>query len=320
MMITMRTQPNYLAMREAVAQGLIGEITQLGGQKSYRLGERPEWVKHRETFSGIIPYVGIHIMDLARWISGREFVEVMAYASNVSHPEIGDMEDNGCVLAKLDNGASAAFRLDYCRPAAAPTHGDDRLRLAGHLGVIESIAEKVTLITHEAGPQGAAAARPDPVPRRLPRRPRREAAAVHPLRGVRAHHRRRAPRDESAQTRSTYRDSEVRYPQMRSHYRVTIAVLLALLSIGPLAGCATAAAPRAKGAPALTAMRMEKRWLFVWRDMSDPRRGRPHDRALPPGEGGRLQRRRLQLRRRAEQGGRAAAAAKQYGLGHRTPR
>jgi predicted dehydrogenase len=153
MMITMRTQPNYLAMRDAVAQGLIGEITQIGGQKSYRLGERPEWVKHRGTFSGIIPYVGIHIMDLARWVSGHEFVEVMAYASNVSHPEVGDMEDNGCVLAKLDNGASAAFRLDYCRPAAAPTHGDDRLRLAGHLGVIETIAEQVTLITHEAGPR-----------------------------------------------------------------------------------------------------------------------------------------------------------------------
>ena len=153
MLITMRCAPNYLAMREAVAAGRIGEVTQGGGQKSYRLGERPAWQKSRATFSGIIPIVGIHIMDLFRWVSGREFSEVMAYAANVAHPEIGDLEDSACVIAKLDNGASAAFRLDYCRPAAAPTHGDDRLRIAGHLGVIETIGGKVTLITHEEGPR-----------------------------------------------------------------------------------------------------------------------------------------------------------------------
>ncbi len=153
MLITMRCLPNYLAMREAVVQGLIGEVVQGGAQKSYRLGQRPEWQKHWETFSGLIPFVGIHVMDLFRWTSGREYVEVMAYASNVGHPGVGDLQDNACVLAKLDNGASAAFRLDYCRPAAAPTHGDDRLRLAGSKGVLESIDGKVTLITQEEGPR-----------------------------------------------------------------------------------------------------------------------------------------------------------------------
>lgn len=153
MLITMRCQPNYLAMRAAVQEGAIGEVTQGGAQKSYRLGQRPEWQQHRETFSGIIPFVGIHVMDLFRWVSGRDYAEVMAYASNVAHPEVGDLEDNACVIARLDNGASAAFRLDYCRPAAAPTHGDDRLRVAGHRGVIETIDGKVTLITHEEGPR-----------------------------------------------------------------------------------------------------------------------------------------------------------------------
>jgi len=153
MLITMRGAPNYLAMREAVAAGLIGEVTQGGGQKSYRLGERPAWQKSRDTFSGIIPFVGIHIMDLMAWVSGRRFVEVMAYAANVAHPEIGDLEDSAAVIAKLDNGAPAAFRLDYCRPAAAPSHGDDRLRIAGHRGVIETIGGTVTLLTHEEGPR-----------------------------------------------------------------------------------------------------------------------------------------------------------------------
>jgi len=162
MLITMRCSPNYQAMRDAIQAGMIGEVCQGGGQKSYKLGERPAWQKSKETFSGVIPFIGIHIMDLFRWTSGREFVEVMAYASNAGHPGIGDLEDNACVVAKLDNGGSAAFRLDYCRPAAAPTHGDDRLRVAGSKGVIETIGGKVTLITHDEAPRELPL--PDPFP------------------------------------------------------------------------------------------------------------------------------------------------------------
>jgi predicted dehydrogenase len=161
MLITMRCSPGYLAMKEAVASGAVGEVTQAGAQKSYKMGERPAWQKSRDTFSGIIPFVGIHVMDLMRWVTGRDFVEIMAYAGNTAHPEVGDLEDNACLAARLDNGASAAVRLDYCRPAAAPTHGDDRLRVAGDRGVVESIGGKVTLITAEEGPRELP--RPDPV-------------------------------------------------------------------------------------------------------------------------------------------------------------
>ncbi len=187
MLITMRCLPHFLAMRAAVEQGLIGEVTQGGAQKSYRLGQRPEWQKHWATFSGLIPFVGIHVMDLFRWISGREYAEVMAYASNVGHPEVCDLQDNACVLAKLDNGASSAFRLDYCRPAAAPTHGDDRLRLAGNKGVLESIEGKVTLITTEEGPRELPLPEPFPffddfLAARVEKR-----APVHPVRGLRPH-------------------------------------------------------------------------------------------------------------------------------------
>lgn len=153
MLLTMRCEPPYLAIRKAVAEGLIGEVTQAGAQKSYRLGERPAWQKSRSTFSGIIPFIGIHALDLIRWSTGREFTEVMGYSANVGHPEMGELEDNASVIARLDNGASVAVRLDYCRPAAAPSHGDDRLRIAGNRGVIETIGGRVTLITQEEAPR-----------------------------------------------------------------------------------------------------------------------------------------------------------------------
>jgi predicted dehydrogenase len=153
MLLTMRLEPPYIALRQALRSGLVGEVTQAGGQKSYRLGVRPAWQKSHTTFSGILPFIGIHLVDLVRWTTGREFTEVMAYASNLGHPEMGDMEDNGCLLARLDNGASAALRLDFCRPAAAPTHGDDRLRIAGNRGVIEARDGAVTTITQTTGPR-----------------------------------------------------------------------------------------------------------------------------------------------------------------------
>jgi len=153
MLITMRCLPNYLAMKAAVDRGAVGVVTQAGAQKSYKLGDRPAWQRSRETFSGIIPFIGIHVMDLIRWITRREYVEVMAYSSNVAHPQVGDLEDNACVIARLDNGASAAIRLDYCRPAAALTHGDDRVRIAGDRGVIETMEGRVALITAEKGPR-----------------------------------------------------------------------------------------------------------------------------------------------------------------------
>ncbi len=155
MLLTMRFEPPYITMRRMISEGAIGEVCLATMQKSYRLGSRPAWQCSRETFSGIIPFIGIHALDLIRWVSGRDFVEGAAWCANVGHPEIGDLEDNASVAVQLDNSASATARMDYCRPAAAPTHGDDRLRIAGNEGVIEWMltSDEVTLITHDEEPR-----------------------------------------------------------------------------------------------------------------------------------------------------------------------
>jgi predicted dehydrogenase len=155
MLLTMRFEPAYRVLHEQIASGRIGEVCLASMQKSYRLGNRPEWQRDRMTFSGIVPFIGIHALDLIRWTTGRDFTAAMAFQSNCGHPDILDMEDNASVALKLDNGGSASLRLDYCRPAAAPTHGDDRLRVAGSQGVIESLAggADVTIITQDQGPE-----------------------------------------------------------------------------------------------------------------------------------------------------------------------
>ncbi|MGD9495154.1 MAG: Gfo/Idh/MocA family protein [Armatimonadota bacterium] len=155
MLLTMRYDPPYRTIRRLVAEGAIGEVCLATMQKSYRLGERPAWQRSRATFSGIIPFIGIHALDLIRWTTGREFVAGAAWCANVAHPEMGDLEDSASIALGLDNRGSATVRLDYCRPAAAPTHGDDRLRIAGDQGVVEFmlIRDEVTLITAREGPR-----------------------------------------------------------------------------------------------------------------------------------------------------------------------
>jgi len=139
-------------MRRIISQGRIGEPIALAGQKSYQLGERPEWMKRRESFGGTIPWIGIHLVDLMRFVSGREMTRVAAFHSNAGSPQAGEMEDNAGALYELDNGGHATLRLDYLRPAAAPTHGDDQLRVAGTNGVVEYQAGKLTLVTDSEPP------------------------------------------------------------------------------------------------------------------------------------------------------------------------
>ena len=153
MLLGMRFSPHYLALRDIVTRGEIGDVLQISAQKSYKLGDRPAWMRHRSSYGGTIPWIGIHMIDLMRWSSGREFREVFSYASHIDFPEIGDMENVTGSLFHLDNQGVATLRMDYLRPATAPTHGDDRLRLAGTRGVVEyQAATGLTLATDNSSP------------------------------------------------------------------------------------------------------------------------------------------------------------------------
>src|SRR5262249_44424100 len=154
MLLPMRFSAPYLALRQIVDSGQIGEVAQIDAQKSYKLGERSAWMLQRSTYGGTIPYIGVHMVDLMRWISGREFVGRVAFQSHIGYPGYGQMENTTGSLFRLDNGGVAVLHMDYLRPDAAPTHGDDRLRLAGTTGVAEyQEATGVTVITGREKPR-----------------------------------------------------------------------------------------------------------------------------------------------------------------------
>ena len=153
MLLPMRYDPPYLALKDIVSKGLIGEVAQISSQKSYKAGKREEWYLHRETYGGSIAWIGIHMIDLMRWTSGREFRSTMGMQGHVGFPQLKEMENVTASIFKLDNGGVASLRMDYLRTENAATHGDDRLRLAGTKGIVEyTEATGVTIMTTEEKP------------------------------------------------------------------------------------------------------------------------------------------------------------------------
>lgn len=151
MLLGMRYAPAWFTAHTLVRQGIIGEPLLISGQKSYRWGRRPPWYADPAAYGSTMAWVGIHVFDLARWIGGVPYTRVAAHHANLAHPERPAAQDACAIVATLANGGSAAFTLDYLRPDAAPTHGDDRLRIAGERGVLEVCdgGQRVSVITQD---------------------------------------------------------------------------------------------------------------------------------------------------------------------------
>lgn len=154
MLLPMRYDPPYLALKQIVESGEIGEVAQIDAQKSYKGGSRAPWYTRHSSYGGTIPWIGIHMVDLMRWTSGREFTDAASFQTHIAYPELGDMENVTATLFRLDNGGAATLRMDYLRPESSPTHGDDRLRLAGTRGIAEYMAATgVTVMSAERQPR-----------------------------------------------------------------------------------------------------------------------------------------------------------------------
>jgi predicted dehydrogenase len=154
-MHTMRGVPELAAVRQAVRAGAIGEPLISFSQKTYQWGkDRPDSYRSRKTFPGLAPWVGIHAFDWLHWILGDVFTEVVGREGTTARPDFPACGSQAAFVLTMQNGGVASVALDYLRPEAAPTHGDERLRIAGSQGVIETalVEKKVTLITADRRP------------------------------------------------------------------------------------------------------------------------------------------------------------------------
>jgi len=151
-MFTMRFEPEFKAARELIQTGAIGEIRLVNAQKSYKLGTRPDFYKSRASFGGIIPWVGIHAIDAIYFFTGKKFVYIDAVCSPAGSAGFGGLEVAAAGNFISEDNIISTVTIDYLRPAAAPSHGDDRIRIAGTAGILEIIRGKL-ILTDKNGEQ-----------------------------------------------------------------------------------------------------------------------------------------------------------------------
>lgn len=137
-MLSMRSQPPFIAAKNVYDRGMIGEAVLVNGRKSYKWGTRADWMGDRETYGGTMGWVGIHALDAIHFVTGLGFRQVAAMKGNFSHPERPACEDNCTMTLELSNGGHATVSVDLCRPESASTHGDDWIRVVGTRGVLEA--------------------------------------------------------------------------------------------------------------------------------------------------------------------------------------
>jgi predicted dehydrogenase len=152
-MLESRYRPQFYAAWRVVRDGIIGEPLLITAQKSYKLGARHAMYMHRATYGGTIPWVAIQAIDWIQWFSGAKITEVAARQTAKGNHGHGELESSGACLFRFSNSGTGVVSFDYFRPHAAPTHGEDRLRVAGDKGVVEIAAGEATLCTNDAPPR-----------------------------------------------------------------------------------------------------------------------------------------------------------------------
>lgn len=148
-MLGLRYAPHFYTAWKAVRDGAIGEVRLMTAQKSYRLGERGPNYRKREVYGGTIPWVGSHAIDWLYWFGNKRFLSVMASHSTRSNRGHGDLEMTATCHFTFEDEVLGAVNIDYLRPNTAPSHDDDRARIAGTSGVIEVRMNKVYLISEQ---------------------------------------------------------------------------------------------------------------------------------------------------------------------------
>lgn len=141
-MLANADQPALRTAAARIAAGHIGAVTQAHVRKTYKWGTRPEWFGNPRLYSGTIPWVGIHALDILTLVTGLEPRSIAARQGNLAHPALPQCQDHAALLVTLSNNATATASLDFLRPEIAPTHGDDYIRVSGSLAEIQAFPDR----------------------------------------------------------------------------------------------------------------------------------------------------------------------------------
>ncbi len=135
-----RYHPVARAMKQYVGDGVLGRI--VGGEGRCAAGRlhryiegNAAWMLNRRMSGGGPMYnLGVHWIDLYRWMLDDEVVEVLG--KNVKINQEYDIEDNSFALLTFSRGTVLALDISYTVPDSFPAGRDLYLALRGTAGVL----------------------------------------------------------------------------------------------------------------------------------------------------------------------------------------
>src|SRR5450759_2942989 len=135
-----RYHPVSRAMKQYVDSGILGRVVGCEGRcaagRLHRYIEgNAAWMLQRSASGGGPMYnLGVHWIDLYRWLLNDEVVEVLG--KNVKVNEQYDIEDNSFAILTFSRGAVVALDISYTVPDSFPNGRDLYLSMRGTAGVL----------------------------------------------------------------------------------------------------------------------------------------------------------------------------------------
>ena len=136
MFFTSRSHPPFMALREAILAGELGEIVSLISTHPHKHGVwAPDWYFDPTRYAGTFNDVACHGVDQVRWLTGAECVGVHAYGTCRKHGGPGGFEmDHVQASFQLSSAAGAVLTADWLTPEDSPSFGDTRFIIMGTRG------------------------------------------------------------------------------------------------------------------------------------------------------------------------------------------
>jgi len=123
-------------LRAALEGGKLGELVSIRGTNR---GTMPGgwFVRPELSGGGAVTDHTVHVVDLVRFVTGREFESVYAEADTRFYEDLG-VEDCGLLVMRLEGGVVVSLDPSWSRPNKAfPTWGDVTLQVVGTEGIAD---------------------------------------------------------------------------------------------------------------------------------------------------------------------------------------
>lgn len=114
---TQRFDPVHQAAKKFIETGKLGKINMIKGRighagPEYWAGGKEGWFSDKKlSGGGALIDVGIHMLDLLRWLGGKEVAEVCANIKTLEKPF--PVDDNGSVLMRFTDGTFGQFEASW---------------------------------------------------------------------------------------------------------------------------------------------------------------------------------------------------------------